>query len=66
MAVKRLGGDTLNFQPTTSSMGKGESLEDTVRTIEAMGVDAMVIRHGENGIMHTVGFPMSRSHHQCR
>lgn len=52
MAVKRLGGDTLNFQPTTSSMGKGESLEDTVRTIEAMGVDAMVIRHGENGIMH--------------
>ncbi len=51
MAVKRLGGETLNFQPATSSLGKGESLEDTVRTLEAMGVDAMVIRHTENGIM---------------
>lgn len=52
MAIKRLGGETLNFQPSTSSINKGESLEDTIRTIEAMGVDAMVIRHGENGIMH--------------
>ncbi|MFO7262822.1 MAG: aspartate carbamoyltransferase [Bacillaceae bacterium G1] len=51
LAVKRLGGETLNFQPTSSSMEKGESLEDTVRTIDAMGVDAMVIRHGENGVM---------------
>ncbi|OUM87735.1 MAG: aspartate carbamoyltransferase [Bacillus thermozeamaize] len=51
MAVKRLGGETLNFQPATSSLEKGESLEDTVRTLEAMGVDAMVIRHAENGIM---------------
>jgi aspartate carbamoyltransferase catalytic subunit len=44
-AAKRLTADTMSFTAASSSVGKGESLLDTVRTIEAMGVDAMVVRH---------------------
>src|SRR6266446_6780677 len=44
-AAKRLTADTMNFSAASSAVGKGESLLDTVRTIEAMGVDAMVVRH---------------------
>jgi aspartate carbamoyltransferase catalytic subunit len=45
-AAKRLGADTMNFSVSTSSVKKGESLRDTVETIEAMGVDAVVVRRG--------------------
>jgi aspartate carbamoyltransferase catalytic subunit len=48
-AAKRLSADTMSFTVGTSSVGKGESLLDTVRTIEAMGVDAMVVRHQSAG-----------------
>src|SRR4026208_1139531 len=44
-AAKRLSADTMNFSVSTSSVKKGESLRDTVLTIEAMGVDAIVGRH---------------------
>ena len=44
-AAKRLSADTMNFSVGTSSVKKGESLRDTVETIEAMGVDAIVVRH---------------------
>ena len=44
-AAKRLTADTMSFTAASSAVGKGESLLDTVRTIEAMGVDAMVVRH---------------------
>ncbi|MDQ1402604.1 MAG: aspartate carbamoyltransferase catalytic subunit [Actinomycetota bacterium] len=49
-AAKRLSADTMNFSVSTSSVKKGESLRDTVETIEAMGIDAVVVRHGSSGV----------------
>lgn len=49
-AAKRLSADTMNFSVATSSVKKGESLRDTVETIEAMGVDAIVVRHKSAGV----------------
>ena len=48
-AAKRLSADTMNFTVSSSSVKKGESLRDTVETIEAMGVDAVVVRHASAG-----------------
>jgi len=50
LASKRLGADTLNFDLSHSSTSKGESLLDTLHTLEAMRLDALVVRHGENGM----------------
>lgn len=50
LAAKRLSGDTLSFQSSSSSLKKGESLIDTLRTIEAMGVDMYVVRHVCSGV----------------
>jgi aspartate carbamoyltransferase catalytic subunit len=49
LAARRLGADTLDFSPGGSSTAKGESFIDTARNIEAMGVDAMVVRHASSG-----------------
>jgi aspartate carbamoyltransferase catalytic subunit len=49
-AAKRLSADTMTFSVSTSSVKKGESLKDTVETIEAMGIDAVVVRHGSAGV----------------
>lgn len=49
LAAQRLGADVVNFDVAASSVKKGESALDTLRTLEAMGVDAFVVRHGENG-----------------
>lgn len=46
MATIKNGASPLNFTPETSSMKKGETFLDTILTVEAMGVDAFVIRHG--------------------
>ncbi len=48
-AARRLSADTLNFSAASSSVNKGESLRDTVETIEAMGVDAIIVRHRSSG-----------------
>ena len=48
-AAKRLSADTMAFSVGSSSVKKGESLRDTALTIEAMGVDAIVIRHSSSG-----------------
>lgn len=53
-AARRLSADTMNFSVSTSSVKKGESLRDTVLTIEAMGVDAIVVRHGAAGAPHRI------------
>jgi aspartate carbamoyltransferase catalytic subunit len=50
MAAKRLSADTMNFAVSSSAVKKGESLKDTCQTIEAMGVDAMVVRHSSAGV----------------
>jgi aspartate carbamoyltransferase catalytic subunit len=49
-AARRLSADTLSFSVGSSSVSKGESLLDTARTIQAMGVDAIVVRHGSAGV----------------
>ncbi|MEO7268234.1 MAG: aspartate carbamoyltransferase catalytic subunit [Knoellia sp.] len=54
IAGKWMSADTINITGKGSSASKGESLRDTVRTIDAMGVDAMVIRHGASGACHQV------------
>src|ERR687892_2246545 len=53
-AAKRLSADTMNFSVSSSSVNKGESLRDTVETIEAMGVDAIVVRHRSSGVPHQI------------
>ena len=50
LAAKRLSGDVFSFAAAQSSLSKGESLIDTVKTIEAMGVQMYVIRHGSSGV----------------
>ena len=49
-AARRLSADTMNFSAPTSSVAKGESLRDTVETIEAMGIDAVIVRHASAGV----------------
>ncbi|HEQ97824.1 MAG TPA: aspartate carbamoyltransferase catalytic subunit [candidate division Zixibacteria bacterium] len=52
LAEKRLSADTLNFSAKGSSVAKGESLKDTVRNIEALKIDMIVIRHSSVGAPH--------------
>ena len=52
LAARRLGADTVDFSASTSSVSKGETLIDTAKTIEAMGVDAVVVRHRTPGTPH--------------
>ena len=49
LAEKRLSADVINFTAKGSSVSKGESLKDTAQTLEAMGADAVVIRHSASG-----------------
>jgi aspartate carbamoyltransferase catalytic subunit len=49
-----LSADTMNFSVSSSSVKKGESLRDTARTIEAMGIDAIVVRHASAGAPHRI------------
>lgn len=49
-AAKRLSADVMGFSVGTSSANKGESVRDTVETLEAMGVDAIVVRHRSSGV----------------
>ncbi len=48
-AAKRLSADVINFSAKGSSVSKGESLKDTAQTLQAMGADAVIIRHGASG-----------------
>jgi aspartate carbamoyltransferase catalytic subunit len=51
-AAKRLSADVINFSAKGSSVSKGESLKDTALTLQAMGADAVVIRHSASGAPH--------------
>lgn len=51
MAQKRLGAQVLNFSAAVSSVQKGESIYDTVRTLESMGIDAGIVRMKPNGVL---------------
>jgi aspartate carbamoyltransferase catalytic subunit len=52
LAAKRLSADVINFTTSGSSVSKGESLKDTALTLQAMGADAIVIRHSSSGAPH--------------
>jgi aspartate carbamoyltransferase catalytic subunit len=54
IAGKWLSADVINISGKGSSTSKGESLRDTVRTVAAMGVDALVVRHSASGAAHQV------------
>jgi aspartate carbamoyltransferase catalytic subunit len=52
VAAKRLSADVINFAAKGSSVSKGESLKDTALTLQAMGADAVVVRHHASGAPH--------------
>jgi len=54
VAAKRLSADVINFSAKGSSVSKGESLKDTALTLQAIGADAVVCRHGASGAPHTL------------
>ncbi|MBA4063422.1 MAG: aspartate carbamoyltransferase [Isosphaera sp.] len=54
LAARRLGADVLDFSPGGSSTSKGETFIDTAKNIEAMGVDAVVVRHSSPGAPHVL------------
>jgi aspartate carbamoyltransferase catalytic subunit len=53
-AAVKLGASWHDFHPDASSLAKGETLEDTMRTIQAIGSDAIVVRHKESGFPHAL------------
>ena len=53
-AAKRLSADVINFSARGSSVSKGESLKDTALTLQAMGADAVVVRHSASGAPHVL------------
>ncbi|MBA3551488.1 MAG: aspartate carbamoyltransferase catalytic subunit [Actinobacteria bacterium] len=61
LAAKRLSADVINFSTSGSSVSKGESLKDTALTLQAMGADAIVIRHASSGAPHTLSRWVSAS-----
>jgi aspartate carbamoyltransferase catalytic subunit len=52
LAARRLGAGTLDFSSSTSSVSKGETVIDTAKNIEAMGIDCVVVRHRTPGTPH--------------
>lgn len=54
VAAKRLGAHVLNFDATSSSIAKGESLYDTLKTFEALGVDIAIIRHSDDNYIDSL------------
>ncbi|MDK2970533.1 MAG: aspartate carbamoyltransferase catalytic subunit [Candidatus Sumerlaeota bacterium] len=61
VAARRLSADVINFDVATSSVNKGESLLDTVETIEALGADIVVIRHASSGAQQFLGSRVAAS-----
>ena len=59
-AAKRLSADVLNFSAKGSSVSKGESLQDTIQTLGAMGADAIVVRHPGSGVRSLPALRSSR------
>ncbi len=61
-AAKRLSADVLSLAVANSSVKKGESLRDTVETVEAMGIDALILRHASAGAPEQVSRWVERAH----
>jgi aspartate carbamoyltransferase catalytic subunit len=54
IAAKRLGADVINFVPENSSVKKGETVYDTLKTLESLGVDGIVFRHSDDHIFDDI------------
>lgn len=54
LAAKRLSADVINFSAESSAISKGENLKDTAQTLEALGADALIMRHPASGAAHTL------------
>jgi len=54
IAAKRLGADVVNFVPENSSVKKGETVYDTLKTLESLGVDGIVFRHSDDNVFDHV------------
>lgn len=54
IAAKRLSADLINFSASTSSLKKGESIIDTLKTIQSMMTDLLVVRHSDSGVMNFI------------
>ena len=54
IAAKRLSADLINFSASTSSLKKGESIIDTIKTIQSMMVDLLITRHPDSGVMNFI------------
>ena len=65
LAARRLGADAVDFSASTSSLSKGETVIDTAKTIEAMGIDAMIVRHSMPGTPQFTGSQPRLRHPQC-
>ena len=61
LAAKRLSADTLSISTSTSAIKKGETVKDTMKNIEAMQVDVIIIRHSASGIAYTLSKCMDAS-----
>jgi aspartate carbamoyltransferase catalytic subunit len=59
LAARRLGADVVDFAASSSSLSKGESFIDTAKNLEAMGVDAVVVRHSTPGTPHLLAQHLS-------
>jgi aspartate carbamoyltransferase catalytic subunit len=66
LAAQRLSADVIDFSEKGSSVSKGETLIDTARTIEAMGIDVIVIRHGAAGSAELLSRSVQVQHRQRR
>jgi len=66
LAAKRLSADVLNFSPSTSSLSKGETILDTTRTLLAMGLDILVVRHGQAGVPALLAADIDQHHRGVR
>ncbi|MBI4376826.1 MAG: aspartate carbamoyltransferase catalytic subunit [Elusimicrobia bacterium] len=60
VAARRLGADVLGFSVAASSLLKGESLLDTIKNLEAMGVDYFILRHEQSGVLEPLA-PLTRA-----
>ena len=66
LAAKRLSADVVSFSASTSALKKGESLKDTVLTLDAMGIDLYIIRHGFPGSPQMVHKYTKKTGFECR
>ena len=63
LAAKRLSADVLNINIATSATNKGETLQDTLHTLEAMHCDLFVVRHGNSGAAHFIAGQVAENVH---